>query len=98
MGIRMMITATDYKYPLQVLYFCLSRGIVAVKFDKGKDKAIPLQAWTGPEGPRSLRLPDFKTIGTSRWQVCQPYAQATFNPRNFSWYSFLLNAESTPGP
>jgi hypothetical protein len=29
-----------------------------------KGKAIPLQAWTGPEGPRRLRLPDFKTIGT----------------------------------
>ena len=30
--------------------------------DVGKDigKAIPLQAWTGPEGSRSLRLPDFK--------------------------------------
>ena len=27
-------------------------------------KAIPLQAWTGPEGSRRLRLPDFKTIGT----------------------------------
>jgi len=25
---------------------------------------IPLQAWTGPEGSRMLRLPDFKTIGT----------------------------------
>jgi len=31
---------------------------------KGKDKAIPLQAWTGPEGSRKLRLPDFMTIGT----------------------------------
>jgi len=31
---------------------------------KGKGKAIPLQAWTGPEGPRRMRLPDFKTIGT----------------------------------
>jgi len=27
-------------------------------------KAIPLQAWTGPEGSRSLRLPNFKTVGT----------------------------------
>jgi len=27
-------------------------------------KAIPLQAWTGPEGSRRLRLPDFKIIGT----------------------------------
>jgi hypothetical protein len=27
-------------------------------------KAIPLQIWTGPEGSRRLRLPDFKTVGT----------------------------------
>jgi hypothetical protein len=26
-------------------------------------KAIPLQALTGPEGSRRLRLPDFKIIG-----------------------------------
>jgi hypothetical protein len=31
---------------------------------KKKGKAIPLQAWTGPEGFRKLRLPDFKTIDT----------------------------------
>jgi len=27
-------------------------------------KVIPLQAWTGPEGSRRLRLSDFKTIVT----------------------------------
>ena len=27
-------------------------------------KAIPLQAWIVPEGSRSLRIPDFKKIGT----------------------------------
>jgi len=32
-----------------------------------KGKAIPLQAWTGPEGSRRFRFPDFKTIGTWRW-------------------------------
>ena len=26
-----------------------------------KGKAVPLQAWTGPEGSRKLRLPDFVT-------------------------------------
>jgi hypothetical protein len=31
---------------------------------RGKGKAIPLQAWTGPEVSRRLRLQDFKTIGT----------------------------------
>jgi hypothetical protein len=30
---------------------------------KDKGKAIPLQAWTGPEGSRRLMLPDFKTFG-----------------------------------
>jgi len=29
-----------------------------------KGKAIPLQAWTGPEGSGRLRLPDVQTIGT----------------------------------
>jgi hypothetical protein len=35
-----------------------------VNKDKGKGKALPLQAWTGPEGSSRLRLPDFNTIGT----------------------------------
>jgi hypothetical protein len=142
---------------------------------QGKIKAIPLQALTGPEGSRRLRLPDFntlrtgdanlrlfiqfwktddanlhfntrlvfthlitqymeqkkwsiragfflkkwlyfelmicdkyrgkytspqsvKTIGTWRWQGCQPYAPAAFTPRKYAWYSFPLGAESTPGP
>jgi hypothetical protein len=38
--------------------------IVARKLGKCKGKAIPLQALTGLEGSRWLRLPDFKTIGT----------------------------------
>jgi len=29
-----------------------------------KSKAIPLQAWTGPESFRRMRLPDFQTFGT----------------------------------
>jgi len=28
---------------------------------KGKSKAVPLQAWTGPEGSRKLRVTDFVT-------------------------------------
>jgi hypothetical protein len=31
---------------------------------KGKSKAIPLQACTGPEGSRTLMLPDVQTFGT----------------------------------
>jgi len=43
-----------------------------------KGKAIPLQVWTCPEGSRSLRLPDFKTIDTWMWYDCQPYTLAAF--------------------
>jgi len=28
----------------------------------------------------------------------QRYAPAAFTPRKYSWYSFLLEAKSTPGP
>ena len=31
---------------------------------KQKCKALPFQAWTGPESSRRLKLPDCKTIGT----------------------------------
>jgi len=38
-------------------HFVLAAGVV-------KGKAIPLQAWIGPEGSGRLRLPDFKTTGS----------------------------------
>ena len=34
---------------------------------KVKGKTIALQAWTGREGSRRLRLLVFKTIGNLRW-------------------------------
>jgi hypothetical protein len=34
-----------------------------------------------------------------KWlQGCHPYAPAAFYPQEDSWYSYLLEAESTPGP
>jgi hypothetical protein len=35
-----------------------------IKVNLKKAKAIPLQAWTGPDVSRRLRLPEFKTFGT----------------------------------
>jgi hypothetical protein len=56
-------------------------------------KTISLQAWTGPEGSRRLRLPDFKTMGTWKWQCCQRYAPASFTPGNIAGthYCWRLN-------
>jgi len=39
-------------------------SLYSIPKDQGKGKAIPLQAWTGRECSRRLRLPHFKTIGT----------------------------------
>ena len=64
---------------------------------KGKGKAVPLQAWSGPEGSKKLGF----QISWQRHRMvvgCQPYAPAAFTPRKCSWYSFLLVAELTPGP
>jgi hypothetical protein len=65
---------------------------------KGKGKAVPLQAWSGPEGSRKLRFPDFMTMAEDGGKAVKPYAPAAFAPRKNTWYSFLLEAESTPGP
>ena len=61
-----------------------------------KGKAVPSQAWTGPEGSWKLRLPDFVTTAQGGGRL-SALAPATFTPRKYSWYSFLLEAESTPG-
>jgi len=54
-------------------------------------KAIPVLAWTDPDGSRRTTLTDFKKIVT-------PYAPAAFTPRKYSWHSFLLKPGLPPGP
>ena len=64
-----------------------------------KGKAIPLQAWTGPEGSRRLRLPNFKTIGTHEGgKFVSPTHQPPLPPGNIPGTHFLLEAKSTSGP
>jgi len=63
-----------------------------------KGKAVPLQTWTGPEGSRKLRLPDFLTTAQDGGKVVSVTHRPPLPPRKYSWYSFLLEAESTPGP
>jgi hypothetical protein len=35
----------------------------------GKGKAVPLQAWSGPEGPRKLRFQDYMTTAQDGGKV-----------------------------
>ena len=83
--------ARSKKHQIGMRYLCIilfsvgecrenRRGEGRTSLD-GTGTAVPLQAWTGPEGSSRLRPPDIKTIGTWRWQGCQPYAPAAFIPQ-----------------
>jgi len=56
-------------------------------------KAVPLQAWSGPEGSRKLRFPDFMTTAQDGGEVSLTH-RPPLPPRKYTWYSFLLEAES----
>ena len=45
-------------------------------------KAIPLQAWTAPEGSRRLRFPDFKQSAHEGGKVVSPTHRPPLPPGN----------------
>jgi hypothetical protein len=62
-------------------------------------KAVPVTGRGGPQGCETSRLPHFldsrlidggEVVSLTRWQ-------AALYPQEDSWYSVLLEAESTPG-
>jgi len=57
---------------------------------KGKSKAVPLQACSGPEGSRKLIFPDFMTTAQDGGKVVSPTHRPPLPP--------LLEAEYNPGP
>jgi len=67
-----------------------------INADKGI--AVLLQAWSGPEGSRELRFPDYMTTAQDGGKVVSLTYRPPLTPRKYSWYSFLLETESTPGP
>jgi hypothetical protein len=56
-----------------VVYFHLHVSVVHILHQQventGKGKAVPLQAWSGPEGSRNLRFPDFMTTAQDGGKV-----------------------------
>jgi len=71
--------------------------VLNTRTGKGKGKAVPLQAWRGPEGSRKLRFPDYVTTAQDGGKIASPTHRPPLAPRKCSWYSFLLEVESTPG-
>jgi hypothetical protein len=67
-GVTLTITRENYR----ALY---------LKPDK-KGKAVPLQAWSGPEGPRKLRFPDYMTTAQDGGKVVSLTHRPPLPPRN----------------
>jgi hypothetical protein len=49
---------------------------------KGKGKAVPLQAWSGPVGSRKLRFPDFMTTTQDGGKVVSLTHRPSLSPGN----------------
>jgi len=47
-----------------------------------KVKAVPLQAWSGPEGSRKLRFPDYMTTAQDSDQVVSLTHRPPLHPGN----------------
>jgi hypothetical protein len=66
---------------------------------KGKGKVFLSTGLGGPWGCERLRLLHFLENRLSDGgKVVSPSRRPIFTPQEDSWYSFLLEAESTPGP
>jgi len=53
-----------------------------VSFPAGKVKAVPLKAWSGPEGFRKLRFPDFMTTAQDGGKVVSLTLRPPLPPGN----------------
>jgi hypothetical protein len=51
-----------------------------------KGKAVPFQAWSGPERSRKLRFPDFMTTVQDGGKFVSLMHRPTLPPRKYTWY------------
>jgi hypothetical protein len=62
-------------------------------------KSYPCNRPWRPIGLWDVEAPTFSIQSAHRWRWgCQPHAPAALYTQEYSWYSFLLEVESTPGP
>jgi hypothetical protein len=50
-------------HEVSIMIYCIILAVTGRSsiVSKGKGKAVPLQAWSGPEGSRKVRFPDYMT-------------------------------------
>jgi len=87
-------TACRYLFTTKSLYMFRvsqhpSSGVLKiVTAAYGTGKAVPLQAWSGPEGSRKLRFPDFMTTAQDGGKVVSLTHRPTLPPGNATGIHF----------
>ena len=61
---------------------CVLCAVLNTVMMKGNGKAVPLQAWGGPEGSRELRFPDFMTTAQDGGKVVSLTQRPPLPPEN----------------
>ena len=81
---------TEFTLPALLLTPCVATFIVRSAYKISslsfphfcKGKAVPLQAWSGPEGSRKLRFPDFMTMAQGGGKVVSHTHRPPLPPGN----------------
>jgi len=69
-----------FKFSLEVIKQLIGRLMRLTC--KGKGKAVPLEAWSGPEGSRNLRYLDFMTTAQDGGKVVSRTHRPPLPPEN----------------
>jgi len=64
------------------MYNVISSIPYSLKLCKAKGKSVPLQAWSGPEGSRKLRFPDYMTTAQFGGKIVSPKHRPPLPPGN----------------
>ena len=73
------IEPATVRYVAQHLNYCATAVPLYIKV---KCKSVPLQAWSGPEGSRKLRFPDFTTTAQDGGKVVSLTHRPLLSPGN----------------
>jgi len=68
----------NFMYISKLLCFECTNHVIPAVIKKGK--SVPLQAWSGPEGSRKLRFPDYVTTAQDGGKVVSLMHQPLFLP------------------
>jgi hypothetical protein len=77
---------------------CWHSKVLNVTYRPTTSNKVKLKAGVAQRVPGGLGSQISMIFGTWKWWGCQPHAPAAFTFRKYSWYSFSLEAELTPGP